>query len=304
MIDIVLCHSILEKCKSVDAFSENAEHVELVRRIRQHRMVISEELMDFYEAYFEQKGPEWLEWYQTLCIAIFNIRERTIIVTPSSNKCYIKEHAYQNALAAAALSHETKDKMILMEPKRKISNAKNLGISVFNTEDIMDTSGNNLFSMYTLPVNGKSVPEGSESKWIADWLGRFINEEHYIQIFDNYLLTKEGIKYLKKFILKYMANDADIEIYSLKDPEYPELQIKKELSENHDIKQKFSVYYVKNKKDLHARSIQGSKYIIQIDRGLSVFGRDGKTFQSVISIFENNGTPRIVLKESQLTRII
>ncbi len=120
MIDIVLCHSILEKCKSVDAFSENAEHVELVRRIRQHRMVISEELMDFYEAYFEEKGPEWLEWYQTLCITIFNIRERTIIVTPSSNKCYIKEHAYQNALAAAALSHETKDKMILIYQKIRI----------------------------------------------------------------------------------------------------------------------------------------------------------------------------------------
>lgn len=70
MIDIVLCWSILEKCKSVDAFSEDPENVELVRRIRQHRMVVTEKLMDFYEEYFEKKGPEWLEWYTGLCSSV------------------------------------------------------------------------------------------------------------------------------------------------------------------------------------------------------------------------------------------
>ena len=62
--------------------------------------------------------------------------------------------------------------------------------------------------------------------------------------------------------------------------------------------------YTENKKDLHARSIQGSKYIIQIDRGLSVFGRAGKTFQTTVSIFENMGVPRMALKETQLKQIV
>ncbi|MEZ3468185.1 MAG: hypothetical protein K1W40_06975 [Schaedlerella sp.] len=60
MIDIVLCCSILEKCKSIDTFSGDSENVEMVRRIRQHRMVISEKLMDFYEDYCLYNGVKTL----------------------------------------------------------------------------------------------------------------------------------------------------------------------------------------------------------------------------------------------------
>lgn len=176
MIDIVLCYSILEKCKSVDALSGDTEIVEMIRRIRQHRMVISETLMDFYEEYFEKKGQGWLDWYRGFC-SNFYTKERAVIVNPSAKKCYIKTNAYQNALAAAALSEETEDHIILMEPKRRIpqSDVKRLGISVFDMKDMKDVGGNNLFSMHTLPVNGKNVLEGENSTSIAKWIGRKIH---------------------------------------------------------------------------------------------------------------------------------
>ena len=63
MIDVVVCYSILEKCKSIDAFSSDTEQVKMVIRLRQHRMVMSEKLMEQYEEYFQKKSPEWLEWY-------------------------------------------------------------------------------------------------------------------------------------------------------------------------------------------------------------------------------------------------
>ena len=229
-----------------------------------------------------------------------------MIVNPSADQCYIKENAYQNTLAAAALSQETEDRVILMEPKRRMNQdiMNKLGISLFDVKDINDASGNNLFSMYTLPVNGKSVSEGEDSRTIAKWLGRFLKEENYIQIFDSYLLTEEGIGYLKKYILKYIEENADVEIYSLKHEELSEQQIKDKFSEEGYRRWKFSIFLVKSKKELHARSIQGTKYIIQIDRGLSVFGRDGKTFQTLISIYENKGMPRIALTESKLKQIV
>lgn len=204
------------------------------------------------------------------------------------------------------LCKKTEDKMILMESKRRIGvkYINKFGISVFDSADINDAGGNNLFSMYTLPVNGKSISEGEDSKFVAEWLGRFLGKEEYIQIFDSYLLTKEGIDYLKKYILKYVKANADIEIYSLKKEDFSEQQIK-DMFEGENFKNwKFSIYIVENKKDLHARSIQGSKYIIQIDRGLSVFGRAGKTFQTTVSIFENMGVPRMALKETQLKQIV
>ena len=69
-----------------------------------------------------------------------------------------------------------------------------LGISLFDVKDINDASGNNLFSMYTLPVNGKSVSEGEGSRKIAKWLGRFLKEENgrvaiANRIFEMYLLN-------------------------------------------------------------------------------------------------------------------
>lgn len=54
----------------------------------------------------------------------FNIKERTCMVNPPNGQCYVKENAYQNALAAAALCKETEDRMILMEPKRKMKMQK------------------------------------------------------------------------------------------------------------------------------------------------------------------------------------
>lgn len=47
MIDLVVCYSILEKCKSVDAFSGDAESVEMIRQIRQHRMVVQDSLYGY-----------------------------------------------------------------------------------------------------------------------------------------------------------------------------------------------------------------------------------------------------------------
>lgn len=67
MIDVVVCYSILEKCKSIDAFSSDTELVKMVIRLRQHRMVVSELLMEHYEEYFQKKSPEWLEWYRNFC---------------------------------------------------------------------------------------------------------------------------------------------------------------------------------------------------------------------------------------------
>ena len=304
-MDIVLCYSILEKCKSIDVFSGNKEAVQMVWRIRQHRMVLSERLMEFYEKYFEKKGQGWLEWYQGLCTDVFYTTERSQILDSERGQEYIKENPYHNELIR--LCRKTEDKIILLEPKRKLDKniIKKLDIGVFDSKDVMDVSGNNAFSMYTLPVNGKSISEGEDSKAISKWLGRFLQEENYIQIFDNYLLTKEGIAYLKNYILRYVQDGAQINIYScLNDSDLNEQQVKQIFQEDYYKKWMFSIWLVKSKKDSHARSIEGSKYIIQIDRGLSVFGRSGKTFQTVINIFQNNGMQRTILKESQLSKLI
>lgn len=171
MIDLIVCYSILEKCKSSNAFSGDEERVSMAWRIRQHRMVISKKLMDYYEEYFRKKSPEYLNWYQAFCTNIFYSKERAVIIAPSETKAYIKENAYLNELVS--LCEETEDKIILIEPKRRIDTnyTEKFGISLYDSADINDVSGSNLFSMYTLPVNGKLISEGEGSKSLANWLG-------------------------------------------------------------------------------------------------------------------------------------
>lgn len=44
MLDIVICYTILRLCLEVDAFTASDEQLELIRRVRKHRMVLSEKL--------------------------------------------------------------------------------------------------------------------------------------------------------------------------------------------------------------------------------------------------------------------
>jgi hypothetical protein len=304
MIDIILCYSILEKCGYLDAFYSDSGTIQMVLRLRQHRMVLSEALMDYYDEYFQNKAPQWQEWYRNFCADILYTEERAVMVTPKRNGKLVTENPYYNELVT--LSRETADKILLMEPKDKIKKSiiDKWGITVLDSSDIKDDRGSNIFSMYTLPVNGKHIEEGQDSDAIAKWFGRFLITESYLQIFDNYLLTKDGINYLRKYILKYIKDGSEIEIYSKVSESFSEQMVKEEFSKNYYSKWKFTIYNVKSVKYQHARSIQGSRYIIQVERGLSVFGRDGHTFQTIVNIYNNENKSRIILKESQLKQIV
>lgn len=304
MIDIVLCYSILEKCGNIDAFYSDSGTIQMVLRLRQHRMVLSEALMNYYDEYFQNKAPEWQEWYRTFCSDILYTQERAVMVTPKKIGKFITENPYFNELVT--LSRETADKILLMEPKNKIKKSliDKWGITVLDSSDIKDDRGSNPLSMYTLPVNGKHIEEGQDSDAIAKWFGRFLITESYLQIFDNYLLTKEGINYLRRYILKYIKEGSEIEIYSKINETFSEQMVREEFSKNYYSKWKFTIYHVKSVKYQHARSIQGSRYIIQVERGLSVFGRDGHTFHTIVNIYNNENKSRIILKESQLKQIV
>ncbi len=304
MADVVLCYSILELCMQVDAFSSEIDAVQMVLRLRQHRAVVSEALMDFYEAYFREKGPGFLQWYQDIWAGRAYSNELAVMNECEIHKKYVQNQPYYNELIALAVN--TAEKIILMEPRNKIQKymKKEWGISAFGKADILDDRGTNGFSMLTLPVHGKRVEEGESSTAIAKWIGYFLAKENYIQIFDNYLLTGEGIRQFKKYFLKYIKEGTDIEIFSMEDSSFPEQQIKSEFSKPEYQKWNFSIYLVKDKKGWHARAIQGSKYIIQVERGISVFGRNGETFQTLVNIFENNVSSRIAVTESHLKQVL
>lgn len=304
MLDVVVDRSILEKYRYVSFFpSSGIENVKMAERIHQHCMIVSVELMNEYEKYFRQKGQEWLDWYMNYCAQSFNIEEFVKIKELGEKRHVVKEGTYYNELIELCAS--TTDKILLGEMSKKGLFEKKYGIHIFNQNDILDESGGNEFSKYTLPVLGHTVRAGEESINIAKWLGRFISKEKYIQIYDNYLATPDGIKNLKKYILKYIKEDTEIEIYSMIHPdEMKEEDVVEEFEGSYYSKWKVRLYENLAKRKLHTRVIQGEKYIISIDRGLSVFGNCGKTFQTLIYIHQSENAQRVYLMDKELRQII
>lgn len=304
MLDVVVDRGILEKYRYVNPFSSSErENGKMAERISQHCMVVSVELMNEYEKYFRQKGQGWLDWYMNYCAQSFNIEEFVKIKELGEKRHVVKEGTYYNELIELCAS--TTDKILLGEMSKKELFEKKYGIQIFNQNDILDRSGNNEFSKYTLPVLGHIVKAGEESINIAKWIGRFISKENYIQIYDNYLATPDGIKNLKKYILKYIKEDTEIQIYSMIHPdEMKEEDVVKEFESSYYSKWKVRLYEVLAKKKIHARVIQGEKYIISLERGLSAFGNCGKTFQTLIYIHQNENAQRVYFMDKEVRQII
>lgn len=129
-----------------------------------------------------------------------------------------------------------------------------------------------------------------------------INEKAFIAEVVNKKAYAKGDNYLDE-LLNLAVNNSNKTILSQrkgKIVKYSKLDNNLKVLDKNDIlsrdlKTRFSQYTL---------PIMGEKYIVQIDRGISVFGENSKTRQSLISIYDNEGRTRITFKESQLERIV
>lgn len=297
MLDITVCRSILEKCMDIDTFFTSSDSVKVANRIRQHRMVVSSKLLEYYEEYFNSKSPEYKYWYQSLVEKVLYSQERAVFAEEKNVKInFIKNAEYLNELLNVC--YNSADRLVVSDdPKIDDSILKKYKIESIKTKDILDKGANNTFTKFTMPIHMKNIENDEKSIDIAEWIGRFLKNQKYIVIFDNFIATKDNIRNLRKYILKFIEQGADVIIYTFEIENVNKQNIIDEFTSKYYSKWNIEIYLIKRKRDQHGRIILTEKHTIQLDRGISLFGVDGRTYQCIINIDSNEDVERYSFKE-------
>lgn len=282
MLEITLEHSILKRC-NIDTATMGKDEINFLNKISQHTIVVSEELMNYEVGEFESELDK--EWYKQFIMDKIMCKKKAKIIDGVNEKfCNKKLNKYQNYIINLCMSSYDK---ILLTDSSKLLSIKNVVIDKISYKMIMSKELNNNFTRYTLPINA-CIEEGQESKKIGEWIGRFIKGANYIQIHDNFICSSDDIKSFKKYILKYIAESVDVEIYTIETDNISREDIVNEFKKEIYQKWKLSVFLLNSKMEHHDRVMVTDKYVIQIGRGVSGYGRGGKTFQTLINIYDIN----------------
>lgn len=284
MLEITVCMTVLKELIGKELLLATRGEQEYAQKIFQHRIVLSQELNERYMNYCEENYINVDKMQQFLASIIGNQEQCRILTREElSGKFASESNPYLRALKNACIS--SKDKVLISEhSKLTREELKKNGMCLINKKQMDIKQERNIFTEYTFPIITYEIKEGENSKELASWLGRLLKQEKSFVIYDNYFGESDNIKNFKKYVLKYIPEDADIMIVTMAASESERNQIIKELSKAEYDKWKMELYLVHNKKESHARVISTPNYSIYLDRGLSTFGRGGKTFASLITI--------------------
>lgn len=335
LLDIVVCCTVLEQILRASMLTGSDEQMELARHIRQHRMLVSGQLMELCEQYFAENAPELSEAYRTFCAGAVQSETMVKLVPDVENPLSITSNPYYAELIG--ICQNSRDKLLLSEKKEKLYQimarkrkavqgkgtkagqskgtkagqgkgtkaAKNGNeLTILNGRDALEESFENPLFLYTLPVTGLMLRETQSNDEVAAWLKRFLEQESYVQIFDNYLFTSSGLRGFEQYILHFLPPDAELQIYTQLSGEVTEERIKQAVQKEKYKNRELAVYIVNSKKDLHERRIQGEHVIIQFDKGFAVFGKNGRIQKSPISVMESTNARRTVIPETGVRRIL
>lgn len=284
MLEITVCMTVLKDLIGKELLLASTDEQEYVQKIFQHRIVLSQELNEGYIKYCQENHINVDKMQQFLASIIGNQEQcRILTVEELSNKFVNETNSYLRALKNVCIS--SKDKVLISgHSKLKKEELMKNGMCLINKKQMNIKAERNIFTKYTFPIIAYGIEEGEKSRELASWLGRLLKQEKSFVIYDNYFRESDNIKNFKKYILKYIQKGADVMIVTLAESESEKKQIVEELSKVEYNNWKMELYLARNKKESHARVISTPNYSIYLDRGLSTFGRAGKTFASLITI--------------------
>ena len=286
MLEITVCATIL-KSVHLNTLLASEEENQLMLRLKQHCMVLSNELNIQYIEYCKRNNIN-TDVIQTFLAYCSQTTTNSRILSgselkdkfPGETDAYLK--ALKNACAASGDKILISDSSKLNKPE-----LEKHGLELIRREETGIGKSLNTFTKYTFPIVLYEIKEGEDSKKLGKWLGRILSGERSFAIYDNYFGDADNLKNFRKYILKYIPKGADITIITIETQDLKKEELKEELKKEDYKDWAIEVYLAKSKKDSHPRVIATPGYNIVLDRGLSTFGRGGKTFSSMLTIEKN-----------------
>ena len=173
----------------------------ILPKIRQHRIVLSKKLIDYYVRCAEENGCKDA---CTTFIQKISLTDQNSIFVQDYDAVTIEEGLSEIAM--------TQPKKILCAEKEEVKKARR-GVNLLRGDDIINNS-NCIFNLYCIPITARYVEADKPVASYVSWLGNWIKGESKLIIRDKYLLTDRGLKSFKKFFLPNIDSGAQISIHT------------------------------------------------------------------------------------------
>ncbi|MGG1140363.1 hypothetical protein [Bacillus mycoides] len=297
-LEIVVCYSILKECfESLDALDRTNKSAIIFDEIMRRKIILNDQLQDSYEEYFRDTRPDLLDVYMQFIVnAVQSVDNVKVIGSTLENPTNLDE--YIDVLIDMAI--DTEDKILLTDLLHpKLTTCQFSGINKLDSDNIFNKKKENILSKYRLPIIRKCIQRGQPNLDLAEWLSRFWRSESEFIVIDNYIYENRA-QFLSYF-LNYIPKGTTIHLYTMLNHGNTEQNLKSVFRGTPYSDWNFKFNIIGNKKDQHARDIFTNQYYIEIDKGMGVFGRNGRTDQSNITIqYKDNITDSTMPRAREL----
>lgn len=236
--------------------------------ISQHRIVMSERLIDYYLNCADKIGMK------SLCESF--IQNRVTSGEMSSFAVDCKKDTIVEELLAIA---EKQPMKVLLAEKSEVKKAGK-GINLYSLADIEKTKWC-VLKLYSIPVTSRYVPQKKDVEPYKRWLQNWMKGEKKVIIRDKYLLEDAGMLTFKKHFLPLFEDGIEIEIHT---DSIVTDSVLDEFDKADYNKAKISVFLCEK---MHERVLIFESFQIVIGKGLLFLSGDWDlTAESFVSISE------------------
>lgn len=250
-------------------------------KICQHKITISDKILDYYERCAQQKGVK------DLCVSYLQS------MVSYGSKCEFVRDYEKDTIEEELIAVATDQKMkVLLAEKEEIKKAQN--VNLYDIKHIKE-KGNCILNLYSLPVTSRYIPPKKNAEAYKKWLQNWMIGEMNIIIRDKYLLNESGMMSFKNHFLPIIEKGAKIEIQTSED-------VDERILKQFDTDPIFDDYAISIFKceNMHERVFIFDTFQIVIGKGVAFLSGDWNlTSESFISISEIT----IDAKPTRLSRI-
>lgn len=235
----------------------------LIDIIGQHRVILSEKIINYYMEEADEMFKEVIETYIDSIVYTVD----THVYYPSSFDDEISAKKEMIMFVA-----QNPMKVLFTEiDEFKSYNLKK--IKIVTPEQMLNREKTSLFK-YSFPISNYYVGIDENCAAYATWFGHLFEGEKLIEIQDKFIMSSKGIECLKKYYLPYIEKNSLVNIYCEMTCGITKQDINSQLSDPFFDDWNIHVYSCKH---MHDRYIQFEGIQISIGAGLDFLHLSGKT---------------------------
>lgn len=244
----------------------------LISVIEQHRIILSEKIIEYYIEKAEDIYKDVIETYLD-----------SIIYADDTHVFYNEKFDGKSAIEEMLLLVAINPMRVLLGENEEFRGHSLKKVKLITSQQIINREKNSIYK-FSFPIVNHYVGVNENCESYATWFGHLFKGESEIEIQDKYIMNRNGIECLKRYYLPYIPSKSKINIYCETMDSCSEADILKELQDSYYSQWEIHVYLCRG---MHDRYIQLDSIQISIGAGLDFLHISGYTKKACTLSFTN-----------------